>query len=288
MVAFEVHEIAPTLGAQITGFDPSAELDGETCRVLRQTLDDRGVLLFRDLDVDLEQQTRLCRMLIGEPYWEPPAPSGREGAYYVSNKEPDSGAPFGRLAFHVDLMWSPAVFQVLSLYGTEVEEPAATTVFTNSAEAWRSLPDDLRARVDGLRAVHGDGSDYTRRLDGGKEALVVAFETADTVTLPIAYPHPRTGQTLLYVSEFNTQRIEGLDPAESAALLGELYEHLYDPSRCVEHNWRNRDLVIFDNIGMQHARGNVELDGPTRTLRKVFAPAPRPGVSVKPTYATLG
>jgi taurine dioxygenase len=283
MVAFEVHEIAPTLGAQITGFDPSAELDGETCRVLRQTLDDRGVLLFRDLDVDLEQQTRLCRMLIGEPYWEPPAPSGREGAYYVSNKEPDSGAPFGRLAFHVDLMWSPAVFQVLSLYGT-----AATTVFTNSAEAWRSLPDDLRARVDGLRAVHGDGSDYTRRLDGGKEALVVAFETADTVTLPIAYPHPRTGQTLLYVSEFNTQRIEGLDPAESAALLGELYEHLYDPSRCVEHNWRNRDLVIFDNIGMQHARGNVELDGPTRTLRKVFAPAPRPGVSVKPTYATLG
>jgi taurine dioxygenase len=185
-------------------------------------------------------------------------------------------------------MWSPHVFQVLSLYGTEVEEPAATTVFTNSAEAWRSLPDDLRARVDGLRAVHGDGSDYTRRLDGGKEALVVAFETADTVTLPIAYPHPRTGQTLLYVSEFNTQRIEGLDPAESAALLGELYEHLYDPSRCVEHNWRNRDLVIFDNIGMQHARGNVELDGPTRTLRKVFAPAPRPGVSVKPTYATLG
>lgn len=288
MVDFEVHELAPTLGAQITGFDPNAELDDETCRVLREVFDDRSVLLFRDIDISLEQQTRLCRMLIGEPFDEAPAASARPGPYYVSNKEPDSGAPFGRLAFHVDLMWSPDVFQLLSLYAVEVEQPAASTVFTSSVEAWRNLPDDLRARVDGLRAVHGDGSDYTVRLDGGKEALVVAFETADTVTLPIAYPHPRTGQILLYVSEFNTQRIEGLPPEESADLLKELYAHLYDPSRCVEHNWRNGDLVIFDNIATQHARGNVELEGPTRTLRKVFAPAPRPGVSVKPTYSTLG
>jgi taurine dioxygenase len=31
---------------------------------------------------------------------------------------------------------------------------------------------------------------------------------------------------------------------------------------------------VFDNITMQHGRGNVERNGPTRTLRKVIAPIP--------------
>ena len=41
-----------------------------------------------------------------------------------------------------------------------------------------------------------------------------------------------------------------------------------------EHEWREGDLLVFDNITMQHARGNVDRDGPTRTLRKVIAPIP--------------
>ena len=59
------------------------------------------------------------------------------------------------------------------------------------------------------------------------------------------------------------------------------------PAVVYEHRWRNGDLVVFDNLAMQHARSNVELNGPGRTLRKVMLPMPEDIAEMtKPTYAT--
>jgi hypothetical protein len=41
-----------------------------------------------------------------------------------------------------------------------------------------------------------------------------------------------------------------------------------DPKNIVEHHWRTSDLVVWDNIALQHARPNVTAEGPARTLRK--------------------
>ncbi len=89
---------------------------------------------------------------------------------------------------------------------------------------------------------------------------------------PLVRLHPRTGRPLLYVSEMGTSHVVELPRAESDALLAELFAILYDPALVYEHTWRTGDLVIFDNLLMQHARGDVLADGPTRTLRKVIAP----------------
>jgi taurine dioxygenase len=72
-----------------------------------------------------------------------------------------------------------------------------------------------------------------------------------------------------------TARIEGLSDDESEALLEELFAHLYRPEAVFEHDWRQGDLVVWDNLAAQHARGNVKLQGPERTLRKVLAPVQR-------------
>ena len=40
----------------------------------------------------------------------------------------------------------------------------------------------------------------------------------------------------------------------------------------LQHEWREGDLVVWDNQAVQHARGIVDLEGPERTLRKVFGP----------------
>ena len=71
-----------------------------------------------------------------------------------------------------------------------------------------------------------------------------------------------------------TREIVELPPDESEALLEELFAHLYDPAHTVQHEWRNGDLVAWDNMAIQHARSDVRTDGPTRTLRKVVAPTP--------------
>ena len=101
--------------------------------------------------------------------------------------------------------------------------------------------------------------------------------------------HPRTGKTVLYASQQMTSGIDGLAPDESEALLDELFAHLYRSDVVYEHEWRNHDLVAWDNIAVQHARPNVTLEGPVRTLRKVFAPIPpRTANPSKPKFATAG
>ena len=76
---------------------------------------------------------------------------------------------------------------------------------------------------------------------------------------------------MLYVSQQMTREIVELPAEESEEVLQALFAHLYDPAVVYEHHWRTGDLVVFDNLAVQHARGNVERDnGPARTLRKAF------------------
>ena len=271
----QTRELTPAFGTEITGLDPQLALTDEaTQEQLRTLFDTRGVLVFRDLDIDQTQQADIVRMLIGLGPLEPgESPTGRAGGepFYVSNKEDNGGAPFGRLLFHSDMMWSEHTFRVLSLYGVEVEQPATPTIFASATHAWATLPDDLRAEVEQRSAVQGH--DEINRADD-PDVLVTKFDNLPTRTTPLALAHPRTGTTVLYASQQMTMSVEDLPHDESEALLERLFSHLYRSEVLYEHDWRTHDLVAWDNIAVQHARPNVTLEGPVRTLRKVYAPVP--------------
>jgi taurine dioxygenase len=287
MAELKLRELNPTLGVEVSGLNPRIPIDESTGRALRNLFDERGLLVFRDLDIDLAFQTSLSGMLIGEKPQSGDVAGVTGGAlieYYVSNKEPGGGAPFGRLLYHSDMMWSENAFQALSLYGVEVEQPSVPTMFVSATHAWRTLPENLRARVSGRFAEHGHDATYKERAGGDADVLVSTFKTEETVRLPIGHRHPRTGQTILYVCQQMTHGIADMLPDDSEELLQALFDHLYASERVVEHHWRSGDLVIWDNLAVQHARPNVGSDGPTRTLRKVFAPAPQMNRTTTPQY----
>jgi taurine dioxygenase len=187
------------------------------------------------------------------------------------------------------MMWSEHTFQVLSLYGVEVEQPATPTIFASTVHPWKTLPDQLRAKVDGLSALQGHAESERARAGDDPNVLITTFDNLPTRTTPIGYTHPRTGEMLLYVSQQMTSSIVGLTPADSEALLEELFDHLYRPEFLYEHAWRTNDLVAWDNIATQHARPNITLEGPARTLRKVFAPMPpQTAKPSRPKFASTG
>jgi taurine dioxygenase len=280
--ALEVRDLHPGFGAEIVGLDPVQALDEKAAALLRQTFDERGILVFRDLDIDSSYQAMLAKTVVGGGV---DTADGKEAdaadAIFVSNAQADGNAPYGMLLFHSDMMWHERPFDVLTLYGLEVEQPAVPTVFTSAANSWDTLPDDLRARVANRSAVHATGQ--RRRGDDGSTLLQAVRENVMSTTKPVAYPHPRTGRTLLYVCQMMTERIEGLDGDESEALLAALFDHLYSDASTWTHEWRNGDLVMWDNLATQHMRPNVSLDGPVRTLRKVIAPKPNLRIE-KPKY----
>ena len=136
---------------------------------------------------------------------------------------------------------------------------------------WDTLPEHLRTRVEGLQARHGFDQAYPNR--GGDENVIDSYyeEPHSTVT-PVVHHHPRTGRTLLYVSQQATIEILGLSKEENEELLEVLFDHLYNSPGVLRHEWQQGDLVVWDNRLLQHARGTVDLEGPARTLRKVVGP----------------
>jgi alpha-ketoglutarate-dependent taurine dioxygenase len=282
MQVWDVHEITPEFGSEITGFHADLLSDAAIRSTLKDLFDRRAVLVFQNLEITHAQQTDLCMLFSGEE--APPEAESRGDGWYISNDRPNAAAPFGRLQFHSDMMWSDKPCEVLSLYGIDIEQPVVPTTFASAVQAWSTLPEDLRVRVDGLSAVHTAGE---VRRGNVEDVLVSRVEQPPSTVKPVALPHPRTGESILYACEQMTQEIVGLPGEESEQLLVELFEHLYRPASLLHHEWRKQDLVIWDNLALQHARPNVRSDGPRRTLRKVASFIPPLSLNQRPVHSTV-
>jgi taurine dioxygenase len=272
MATFQVHELQP-FGAEVQGLDLGGTLDAETVRALRDVFDIQGVVIFADLNLAAEDQAYLTGLLAAKAVMTDRAAivaTTHTYSNYVTNRDKDGYAPFGELLFHCDAMWAPTPMDAISLYGFKVEPPSVPTRFASMAYGFDTLPADLRNRVEGLEALHVQGQQ--RRGEHSDSLVRIETETVNSSVKPVIFRHPRSGRSLLYVTQQQTAQIEGFEFDVSEALLDELFAHLYRTEAVLEHDWRQGDLVIWDNVALQHARGNVEMEGPERTLRKVIAP----------------
>jgi alpha-ketoglutarate-dependent taurine dioxygenase len=284
MSALEVRDADGPIGAEVLGLDPTWPLDPDDRAVLQDAFDRRSVLVLRELDADLLFQSQLSRAMIGED----PTPTADEGEaapfdWYISNRVADAAAPFGRLPFHADGMWCAEPYLVLSLWGEQVEAPAAPTFFAGAVSGWETLPDDLRHRVEGLHVRHVSGI-IDRSAGPGDDLAVPDFGTTLSTVKPIVWTHPRTGQALLWLCEQMTREVVELEAEESESLLVELFAHLYAAENRWQHEWREGDLLLWDNVSVQHSRPNVDEDGPVRTLRKFGTPHPDMTGAQVPVY----
>jgi taurine dioxygenase len=71
-------------------------------------------------------------------------------------------------------------------------------------------------------------------------------------THPVVRTHPVTGRKGLFVNSSYTTRIVELPEAESAAVLGFLYQHCANPNFHVRFRWRPRSVAFWDNRCTQH------------------------------------
>ncbi len=212
-------------------------VDSTTSRPWRcvGALDDHGLLLFRDVDIDTRTQYRLA-CLLADDGRDDPAVESRPT--YVSNRVPDSITPFGRLPFHTDLIWGEYPFRIVSLFAIEVAPPVVPTVFASAIDAWDTLPAELRAIVDGREALQASGQHMV-----GEDIVQLHHVHQHSRTTPIGFPHPRNGRTILLVDQQSTVEVVGMTPEESAEVLDALRSHLYRPEVVLSHEWREGDLV---------------------------------------------
>lgn len=278
MSAPEAHPIHDAFGAEITGIDVSRRLDDDEIHFVRETFDRHGLVLFRDVDLDRPRQAYLCELLrIDHVPTEAESAelSDLQGGFWISNKMEGAAAPFGSLMFHADSMWSAFPFDILSLFGVDVQPPVTPTLFASATRAWDALPPDLKDEVKDLIALNVTGPEYLpkRRVDAYEGRLSQGQrDEQPSFEWPVVRTHPRTGQTLLYICQANTHSIIGWDPEKSEDLIERLFSYLYAPENVLAYEWRDGDLVIWDNWSVHHARPDVDQGGPARTLRKIGLP----------------
>jgi taurine dioxygenase len=223
---------------------------------LRRLFDEQGLIVVNGLPpLGMEEQKAICRLF--GPVLDTPLEN-----FIVSNVREDGYLGVQELLFHNDLPYLPMPYAGGSLHALDVSEGTTSTRFASAARAWDGLLAALREQVAGLNALH-----LKQRVFDRPNTLA-DMEPGDVCAVhAVVRRHDRTGRPYLFVNESMTGGIAGLPEAESDALLAELFAHLYAAGNVYEHRWRNGDLVIWDNLAVQHARGRVSTE--PRTLQRV-------------------
>jgi taurine dioxygenase len=254
-------------GVELTGVDLTRPLTPEEQHRLNELFDAHRLLLFRRQALDVDDHIRLLSYL-------GPVKEQQHGRIpsYVSNVRADATPALqaGPLLFHSDYAFTATPLAALSLYAEEVAPGSTTTHFADAVGAASDLDERTKAAIEGRSARHVyDPADVAgHNADALRRGALTPPPDAESATHPVLLRHGRTGADVLYVGQAQTVAIEGVERDVSIAMLGSLFNVLYAPDNCYEHHWEPGDLLVWDNVGLQHARGSVGRGAP-RTLCRI-------------------
>jgi taurine dioxygenase len=222
---------------------------------LRRLYRHAGLIVVRNQKLSMAQQIEACSI------FGPVLKDSREN-YIVSNVREDGLLGSRELLFHSDVPYVPAPYLGGSLHALEVDKGVSATRFASGFNAYERLPADLRKRIDGLNALHVRARAFTRRT-----RLTDLLPTDNCAVHALVGRQQETDRPYIFACLDMTACIIGMSEQASDALLEELFSYLYAEEQIYEHVWEPGDIVIWDNLAVQHARKAVA--GGTRTLQRV-------------------
>jgi taurine dioxygenase len=258
-------EALDPVGARLD-IDLSVPLDADQQDELRGLLAEHHLFVLEGQSLTLDDQVRV--MSIFGPVSRNEGPAGVGD--FVSRDTKEGGLASGALAFHSDLAHSPIPMIAISLHALDVTPGATSTMFVDGARTLARLPQDLQDRIDGLEVWHCFPTNTPEQFRTFGAPPSEINEALPLEQRPIVMEHPRTGEPVLYVFPMMTDHVVGMPLAESDELLAELFSYLYEPGNIYEHPWKNGDVVIWDNIAVQHGRRDQH-DVATRLLQRVVS-----------------
>ncbi len=257
-------DVVPTgggVGAEVRGLDLRG-IDDATFAAIERAWIAHSVLLFRGQTLTPDDLIAFSRRLGGLDL-APIQETGRRFVdgmpelYVVSNVmvngEPIGSLGAGEAVWHTDMSYLPEPPKASLLYALEIPPSGGDTSFVNMYTAFDTLPEDLKARCIGLKVKH-DGT-YN---SGGyvRQGVIPTDDPRESPghLHPLVCTHPESGRRMLYLGRRRNAYIDGLDLAESEALLDAIWAHACQAQFCWTNQWRVGDLVMWDNRCTMHRR----------------------------------
>lgn len=275
-MTFKIVPCSPVGGAEIRGLDLRQKLDPATVSELNDVWHENLVLLFCGADFSDEQLVEFSRNF-GEPELSPPneAKNTKSEGYIPDLPEVAvisnvivNGVEIGSLgagecSWHADMSYNPQPVKAAALYALELPAAGGETSFLNLYAAYEAMPDALKKKISGHRAIHDLSHTSAGTLRKGYEQVTDVTKTPGAHH-PMAIKHPTTGRTALLLGRRSNSYIVGLSVEESEALLDEVWAHATQPLFVWTHNWRVGDVIIWDNFAVMHRR--LEFDADDRRI----------------------
>lgn len=249
-------------GATVAGVDLSRPLPDALVADIRAAWLEHLVLAFPDQrmsDDDLERFTLHFGPFGDDPFIAPIP--GRKHVIAVARAASETGPIFAE-AWHTDWSFQAAPPAGTCLYGITIPPVGGDTLFANQIMALERMPDELRRRIEGKRAIHSARAGYARagaygendkaRPGGRAMDIRPSDEALATQSHPLIRIHAETGREALFGCAGYIIGVEDMDPVEGMTLLGDLYR--WQTQHAFQHRrqWSANMLVMWDNRSVLH------------------------------------
>jgi alpha-ketoglutarate-dependent sulfate ester dioxygenase len=265
----EVTQVGGVIGAVVGGIRIGGDVPPDALAELRAALLRHKVVFLRGQQGASDADQLAFAQLLGTVTKPHPTVAGDGNAVLPIDAEQGKAN-----SWHTDVTFVDRVPAISVLRAITLPPYGGTTVWANTAEAYRRLHPALKGLVAGLRAVHTNLYDYAAdrpRLGGvdvreeeyRREFAHLEFETEH----PVVRVHPETGEPALLLGHF-VRSFAALSTADFHSLFPLLQRHITRLENTVRWTWRDGDIAIWDNRATQHY-AVADFDDQPRLLHRI-------------------
>ncbi len=254
----------PFFGGEMSGIDITQPLTKEQAGEIEKGMDEFGVLVFHGQRFTDETQMAFSRNF-GElelaTHNLQDAKEQRLGAHIadISNLDTNHNVlarenrrrlfSLGTRLWHSDSSFKvvPAKYSLLS--ARIIPSKGGNTEFADMRAAYDALDDETKAECGGLVCEHSQL--FSREQIGFGDFTDEERRQFAPVMQRLIRRHPSTGRKSLYLAS-HAGTIVGWPVPEARAFLRDLIEHATQRKFVYVHEWKQFDLVIWDNQATMH------------------------------------
>ena len=292
MLSISIVPIGKNFAGEVSGVDLRRPLSPDIVAAIDSGMDEFAVLVFRDQDINDEEQlafsralgpiessiggniTRLDQRRLGTDIADVSNLDENQNIYARDDRRRLFN--LGNRLWHSDSSFRaiPAKYSLLSARSIPVDGP--NTEYADMRAAYDALDVKIKQEVESLICEHS--LMYSRGQLGVTEFTEEEQQTFAPVRQVLVRIHPVTMRKSLFLAS-HAGTIVGWPMAEARIFLRDLIEHATQPQFVYVHHWRSHDLVIWDNRQTMHRvrrfnesenvrdvrRTTISSDGPTTT-----------------------
>ncbi|MBS0522833.1 MAG: TauD/TfdA family dioxygenase, partial [Proteobacteria bacterium] len=265
-MAVTIAPITPTFAGEVSGLDLRRPLSADDAAAIHDGMNRYAVLVFHGQDISDEQQLAFSRAL--GPLEQKVRPGtirkvseSRLGAgmgdlsnldrngKIISADDRQWFFKLGDRLWHSDSSYAEIPAKYSALSGRVIPSWGGRTEFADMRAAYDALDDRTRAEVEDLVCEHS--LLYSRGSIGFSEFTPEEIENFRPVRQRLVRYHPETGRKSLFLSS-HAGAIVGWTIPEARSFLRDLTEHATQREFVYSHQWRQHDLVMWDNRTTMH------------------------------------